>query len=484
MVPLWLAPLQQIAAEIAHVLPNWSAVEVASASRYLGYMVGPGKGTKSWDKAIAKFTARACLWGSQSLGLQYAAKTYNTFAMSVLTFLSQLEEPPSEAFVAETKALRRAAPGPGNWASSEDLWYLKECYGQTVGFQSLKTMALAAKVRVATYEPLSLPGKSLRRRAYDLRVCMNGTEKFDRLARWSCWYNASPVFILTAAVNEFVRMGFAIDCVQQEVAGKAKRPWSAEVALKVKQGVQRMVARKIHQRHRPDAVARVRAKLARWNLPDPELHCARCVARRLTQLRSLVAPRVCAAVLSAVWIRWTTARRFQKRSDTCNACVLGCHGSAEDSIEHYSRCSAVRACAAKFLRLNPQTVDLQQFVFADKGPVAEDELVCRALLVYATYRATNHYRSVGTCPCSGIAADALAQHCKNGVQGHIPSRRVLDGRWSDGPSVPKTHAEPTRKRRRLLRAEATVPEAPAAAGRSSIEFMPGRSLVTGLWWQH
>ncbi len=47
VVPLWLAPPEQTKADIASSLPEWTGVEVTNASRYLGYMVGPGKGSKS-----------------------------------------------------------------------------------------------------------------------------------------------------------------------------------------------------------------------------------------------------------------------------------------------------------------------------------------------------------------------------------------------------------------------------------------------------
>ena len=93
-------------------LPTWPGVGVADAGKYLGFMVGPGKGHRSWDKPLRKFSARATLWGSQALGLHYGARAYNTFALPVLSFVFQLEDPPDEAFRAEAHALACAATGP------------------------------------------------------------------------------------------------------------------------------------------------------------------------------------------------------------------------------------------------------------------------------------------------------------------------------------------------------------------------------------
>ncbi len=404
--------------------------------------------------------------------------------MSVLTFLAQLEEPPAAAYAAEEKALRRAAPGPGKWASCGDLWYLKECYGQTLGFHRLRTVALAAKVRVATCEPLSHRGLSLRRRARNLQECVSSTEHFDRLSRWSDWYKQSPLLVLTAAVNEFVRMGFSVASVQDSIAGRATEPWSEEVALKVKRRFQSAVTQKIHHHHRPNAEERVRAKLARWQLPGPSAHVARRALRRLQQLRSLVSPRVCAAVFSTMWNRWTTARRFQQRASAANSCVLGCGGGAEDSIEHYSRCQAVRACATNFLRLPVDSGDLPQFVFADEGLITDETLACRALLVYATYRVTNHYRSSRHCPCTEAAADALAQHCKNGVEGHAASRRMLDFRWLQAAQVEHSRGQgPKRRRTTRTTPPPPAPRSDAISGACAIGFVAGASLATGFGWQ-
>jgi hypothetical protein len=77
----------------ATLIREWVGVEVTAASAYLGYATGPGKGDSSWQKANNKFRDRVCLWGSQHLGLQYAAMTYNVYAVSVLMYVAQLEEP-------------------------------------------------------------------------------------------------------------------------------------------------------------------------------------------------------------------------------------------------------------------------------------------------------------------------------------------------------------------------------------------------------
>ena len=460
VIPLWNEPLERVRLSMAQSLPAWSDVEVSDASRYLGFMTGPGKGTRSWQKAIDKYKQRAALWGALSLGLQWAAKTYNIYAISVLSYLAQLEAPPPEAYRAEVSALRRAAPGPGSWAIPQDLWHLRECYGQHASFRSLETMALSAKVRVATYEPLTLHGASLRQRAANLRFCLANTERFDRLARWSAWYKGSVLLVLVGALDGFRKFGFDGATVQAKLAGKAEKPWTEQVATKVKRGLQRAVALNLLEVNRPNAEMRMWHKLQRWQMAGPEAQVACRVLRLLGDLRVLVAPRVSAALFSALWNRWVTARRFHQRHATQNHCVLGCGGAAGDSIEHYCHCRAVRTCAWKFLRVDISNLGLQEFLMAEPGPVDPDELTCRAVLVYATFRATNYYRAHGTC-AGDIAVAALRQHCKNAVEGHEASRRVLDNRWAAGNLAQEQPRAPKRRRTSVPTARAAAP-APVA----------------------
>ena len=115
-----------------------------------------------------------------------------------------------------------------------------------------------------------------------------------------------------------------------------------------------------------------------------------------------------------------------------NVCLLGCGGLAEDSIEHYCRCKAVRAVADGYLRLARDfTLDIEHFVLASKALQKCDEVLsCVAVLVYAAYNATNLLRAKGKGPVSRtIAHELLKQSCRNAVMGHSGSTKVIEGRW-------------------------------------------------------
>ncbi len=73
----------------------------------------------------------------------------------------------------------------------------------------------------------------------------------------------------------------------------------------------------------------------------------------------------------------------------------------------------MRRVATHFLRLGPpERFGLAEVLAVDGDYLDPGVLTCRAVLVYATYRATNQFRPIGGVS-SAVAADAIEQHCKN-----------------------------------------------------------------------
>ena len=145
----------------------------------------------------------------------------------------------------------------------------------------------------------------------------------------------------------------------------------------------------------------------------------------LQRLSHLVPPRVSAAVWKTVWNGWTTARRFQR----VGPCLLGCGGRyGEDSIEHYARCEITRKVGRSFLGLQDTGYDkwLGNFITlgVNSGAVNDKDLTLRAVLVYATFRATNLLRH--RQGDADHVIDMMQQFAKEAVRGHRKATRVLD----------------------------------------------------------
>ena len=88
---------------------------------YLGFSVGPSKEDSSWDKALKKYADRAVTWGAIHQGLHIGIYAYNTYVVSVLSYLAQLEQPPEKSHRIEKATLRTIALRLGNWVSQEDI---------------------------------------------------------------------------------------------------------------------------------------------------------------------------------------------------------------------------------------------------------------------------------------------------------------------------------------------------------------------------
>jgi hypothetical protein len=435
IIPLSPEPLQSFHARLRLVVPKWADMQVATKGTYLGFAVGPGKKDTTWEKPAAKFMARVKEWSNLKTGLQYDTLLYNTFSMSVLSYVSQLEHPPNWLLDRERQALRIAASGPGNWAVPDDLWRLKESFGLFKSFKSLRVMARSAQLRVYACDATRLKNGGFQRRAAALRDRIFETDQMDTKKTWADWYDRSFLLRIDDNRKEFERGLGTIAQLQRSISAKE---------LLAQKTFQRKAYQLILQQGEPNAEFRVREKMERWVLGDPLRHMSmqltvknltpawtsRKTLHNLHLLNQLVTPRVVAACFSTLWNRWTTARRYQRRSHYSNVCQLGCGGGAEDSIEHYARCSQVRLVGGRQFRLRPDDqVSLHTFVLCNPHIETQQQLIAAALLVYATYRATNLFRH-SSIPTPEVAYDALVQFAREGARGHQLSARTFDEMWS------------------------------------------------------
>ena len=467
LIPLWEEPLTVIRTELRKRCQAWEEIEVSGSARYLGFVEGTTKCNKSWTKAGDKFLQAARLWGSQGLGLQYSALTYNTFAISTLTFLSQLEDPPPDIYDLEKRALRRVAPGPGkDWATAEDLWHLQR-YGQARSFRSLRVTAWATQIRATAWEAKDDGGLRVAERSKCLDDLLIHTNYSERRWRWTEWYKRSHIATLAAANKRLRSLGGSVSAIKTELANGASLPWSTEVRQRIKSGFQRALTPKMYGLEHLDPVERIRHKLHRWKLLGLPGRNAERVLRNLNELRNLVCPRVAAACFSTVWNRWTTARRSQKRGHPDNRCLLGCSNTAEDSIEHYCRCPVIRFFAGRFLQLSVTSENgLVRFLLASASSTEDKVALTRtAIMVYAAYNTVNCIRHSGRRDLQ-TTMEMLMQYGKEATRNHPSSTRVIDD-WSGNC----TNESRTTNRRR--RRENSQP--PGRAVRSRADLQNARS---------
>ena len=358
--------------------------------------------------------------------------------------MAQLSEPTEDVCNVELQCLRRAAPGPGNWATPEDLWWLQHSYHFPSAFRRLRFAAQAAQLRVRLWDtacgdhpadpgtPLDFHFSSDRarpptladppphapnnanfsctfnRRTRFLRSLLGTSDRLQERATWDRWFQHSYHVRLDTNFSDLAAtLGMPAE-LYCSVAPTRPAPYTEKDWGYIRTHFAATVSARLLQTHAPPAEFRVKHKYRRWglNLPDPahitslfpvrqrtENWHGRAGLHHLRQLRTLVAPRVQSAVFSTMWDRWTTARRFQG----AGMCVLCRVPHTQDSIEHYAKCPVVKRLAAQFLHLDPrQFVNLHSFLLVNPLVTTKETLTTIALLAYATYRCTNFQRHAQT----------------------------------------------------------------------------------------
>jgi hypothetical protein len=73
IVPLWRHGIEHVHVWIGTGIPEWADIRVDDHGTYLGFVIGPGKGTKSWEKPLKKYIDRVQRWSVIGGGMQLAA---------------------------------------------------------------------------------------------------------------------------------------------------------------------------------------------------------------------------------------------------------------------------------------------------------------------------------------------------------------------------------------------------------------------------
>ncbi|CAK0890248.1 unnamed protein product, partial [Prorocentrum cordatum] len=295
-IPLWGDSLEEARAVVSEAAPSWSQLPLSREATYLGCAIGPGKVGKEWDRAAARFQDRVSGWPWPELGLHFATFVYNVYALPVLSFTAQIADVDVAVGELEKWALRRAAPGPGNWAMPEDLWQLDRNFGMPQAFGQLATLAQAAQLRLAAYEDRRLNRTSLERMTLELRAEWNQSQYMLRVARWAGWLHASAPSVLARNAWQLHRKGITAERVVAALTGQSPEALPAEAWEQARHSFQREVRRRVHSLHLDRIHMRVRDKLERWKFPRaPGLPTPRVLADRVLQhvwaLGRLVPPR-------------------------------------------------------------------------------------------------------------------------------------------------------------------------------------------------
>ena len=423
LIPLGDRTHHAVRASLSEWCPAWTAMHIADCGKYLGMVIGPGKGFSSWRDPIQKAWSRVHMWDWSKLGLLFATQVWNVFIISTLSFVAQLERPPPDVLANVESMLRKAAYGPGNWCSAADMQHLQRSYCFASEFKSLATVVPATMLRVACMEDRWNGGLRVCDRSRSLTGLVQGFVRFGRYGRMYDWHRLASVHQLADNLLHLQQRGVTERAIVSQLTSHAVRPWTQDMERRVRRNFQRAVHQAIKSQTLHCAEQRVSEKLSKFGIMDRRQ--ADRSLRRLRWLSGRVPPRVWAATFGSLWNRWATWRRRQRR---CRACVL-CD-DAEDSIQHYAVCRVVRRLGRERLGLQHRycppleswLLAAPQHRDADADPHWWDKL---AVLQYAVLRTTNGLRAAGSCRGQMDPTRALSQALIEAVRDSPTLARVV-----------------------------------------------------------
>ena len=151
---------------------------------------------------MQKYLDRAIQWSLPNWGLALSAKLYNTFVISVLSYIWQLQTPNTSMLIQESTLLKRLAPGPRHWIETVDLFRLDHMFGLPVGFRSIAYSSMAAKVRVFFNEDIDWQA-----RRNELQSLLFSKESQTNIPlQWLTWYKNSYIFNIWDTVHSLKKL--------------------------------------------------------------------------------------------------------------------------------------------------------------------------------------------------------------------------------------------------------------------------------------
>ena len=327
LVPLFKFEVTALRSSIVQSAPVLCGIGIDTSAKYLGVVVGPGKGDKSWTAPLRKYAERLQWWRDAGAGMLITLQAYRCYIASVLVFVAQLEELPSNFAATEDKAVRKLFPGPRDWITAAAMKDLKVA-GFPMELPDTLQYGVAARARVARHEDRCNGGLQVRERRRKLLTRLGAANDLD--AEYHAWIQKgflcalhdATVVLLNAERKlgtENSLLGFGNGSIQQ------KEGWQKRAYALLRSATPSGALR----RH-------LRRRLDRWKIPVLPGHRVERAVATLKCISSRAPPRVWAVVLKTFCNGWVTARRFQS-AGTCPFC-----GRADsDSLENFARCHTV-----------------------------------------------------------------------------------------------------------------------------------------------
>ena len=131
------------------------------------------------------------------------ARVYNTYVLSVLSYVSQFYPPTPDVLAAEKEVLALCLPGPGNWIRQAEAFQLRDWFGFPFQFGSISHVSLGSRLRVIRSEGLDTTSLLT-------RLSAAYSDAVVRHIPWNDWYYSSVFHHYHAVVLQYDDWGSSI----------------------------------------------------------------------------------------------------------------------------------------------------------------------------------------------------------------------------------------------------------------------------------
>ena len=149
--PLSLHKMEVIRAWLRRCCPDWANFKIASHSKYLGIIMGPAAGARSWTAPLLKYVDRNAAIASSRGPPALCTWFHTTRATPVLQYVAQLQAPPASLAATSMVAFNRVLKAPGSFVS--------EAVGTMLGEFGIKPFASPSAGCIAALLRTALDGK-------------------------------------------------------------------------------------------------------------------------------------------------------------------------------------------------------------------------------------------------------------------------------------------------------------------------------------
>lgn len=406
--------------------PGWAGVTLSRKAKYLGLWIGPDAQDANWVGPISKYRDRFEIWARAGLGLALAVLAYKIYTLPAMSFVAQLHNPPDSWNTLEYQALMALIPGPGSWIRPSDLHKLKEWYGMPWSMDCLTEVAEASLLRVTYRAGAGGSPLQVRIRAEAFEDKLRHTNRLDEAVWRHSWFTNNALANLIANSRSLRERDLSVGQVEDSIRGDMPLPLTAARATRAKKGIQSATRRLLRNTVIVNArERRLRQKLDSHGLPPAGDKWARRADHTLDSLSGVGPPRLSAALMRTWYQGWCTNSRFQR----AGTCIWGCR--RPDDSRSYALCPTVWNFAQKALNLaiprNEAKMETFYVIHKRWTKATRPELLCRAALVAAIYRARNSWRASGS---AGVAPlGLLRQSLTESVRGHPAASAAVDTAW-------------------------------------------------------